>query len=377
MIRSAVILLVITLAQAATAQISGVVRASDGEALIGAHVWLDGTSFGTLTDTLGNFVFDDIPVGSYRLVASYLGFESSESSFEHKSARPRVVNLTLRPSSIALTEVTVSAKDTRKRKKWLKQFEEGLFGYGRNAKSCSIRNPEAVLFRDAGDAVEVIATDIVYVDNHALGYHIQLLIEEATFTTTSIELAGKTLYTEMESSDEKQIRSWRGAREVAYQGSYRHFITSLLLGQSRSEGFETSLVSVQGGQITNERSALPEELYVQSAKDSATFLLTFKEFLKVVYTREDDQIETPSGTDISAVAPMLGRPAERDMMYQEINSQDLTGQSGQVSYLFLKTVPAKARFVGTTVISRYVEEHGYWSYERLADMLPLDYQLED
>ncbi len=46
------------------------------EALIGANVYLKGTSIGAVTDAKGNYLITKIPNGEYTLVTSYIGYES-------------------------------------------------------------------------------------------------------------------------------------------------------------------------------------------------------------------------------------------------------------------------------------------------------------
>lgn len=63
---------------AATAQnesIEGIVRdAATQQALPGVNVVIVGTTYGTATDTNGRFVLSSIPVGDYRLTASFIGY---------------------------------------------------------------------------------------------------------------------------------------------------------------------------------------------------------------------------------------------------------------------------------------------------------------
>ena len=62
-------------------QVRGVVKDSDGNALIGANVVWKGTNFGATTDENGNFVLEKRPdINS--LVTSYVGFENDTTSCE-------------------------------------------------------------------------------------------------------------------------------------------------------------------------------------------------------------------------------------------------------------------------------------------------------
>jgi len=63
------------LAQEGTATISGFVYdASNGEALIGANVFIEGSQIGSSTNVNGYYVIPRIPVGAYTLVAHFIGY---------------------------------------------------------------------------------------------------------------------------------------------------------------------------------------------------------------------------------------------------------------------------------------------------------------
>ena len=59
-----------------TGSISGRVI-SGSESLVGANVFLEGTSQGATTDSLGNYSITDIPFGKYTIRADYIGYESN------------------------------------------------------------------------------------------------------------------------------------------------------------------------------------------------------------------------------------------------------------------------------------------------------------
>ena len=58
-----------------TGKLSGrVVDASTGEGLPGANVIIDGTQLGTATDVEGNYFIIGVPVGTYDITASFVGY---------------------------------------------------------------------------------------------------------------------------------------------------------------------------------------------------------------------------------------------------------------------------------------------------------------
>ena len=60
-----------------TGKINGhITEQETGETLPGVNILLEGTTLGTTTDPKGNFTLDHIPPGSYKLIASFIGYAS-------------------------------------------------------------------------------------------------------------------------------------------------------------------------------------------------------------------------------------------------------------------------------------------------------------
>ncbi len=84
---------------------------STGEPLIGATVYLDGTSFGTTTNIDGEFTLHKISPGTYTAVFSYIGYERVK--FEElifSVGENKVLTVRLKPSSILVEEVMVTTQ---------------------------------------------------------------------------------------------------------------------------------------------------------------------------------------------------------------------------------------------------------------------------
>lgn len=58
-------------------RISGVVKGVDGTLLGGVMMFLEGSSTKTTTDEQGRFSFDNIPVGTYKVVAFFAGYATT------------------------------------------------------------------------------------------------------------------------------------------------------------------------------------------------------------------------------------------------------------------------------------------------------------
>ena len=98
----------------ATGSLSGFVHdASDGEALIGATVLLQGTQNGSLSNTSGYYVIPDIPLGDYILVCSYIGYKTFTRDVRVAADENEKIDISLAVEAVAAAGVVVRADSMR------------------------------------------------------------------------------------------------------------------------------------------------------------------------------------------------------------------------------------------------------------------------
>lgn len=93
--------------------ISGkVIRAENGEAMVGANVSIKGTTRGTITDVNGRFQLrSNINVGSITLVAKFIGFKEQEKTINITGVN-KIIDFELVSNDNQLQDVVVSANKT-------------------------------------------------------------------------------------------------------------------------------------------------------------------------------------------------------------------------------------------------------------------------
>ena len=85
-----------------------------GEALIGASVYVDGTTIGTVTDFDGNYILSNIPAGIVTLKCSFISYETlSKENITVNEVNPVRVNFVLGSSTVELNDVKIFAKAKR------------------------------------------------------------------------------------------------------------------------------------------------------------------------------------------------------------------------------------------------------------------------
>ena len=91
-----------------TGKLAGrVIDGSTGDGLPGATVVIEGTTLGTATDVDGNYFILGVPVGTYNVQASFVGFQTTtETGVEVSSGYTREIDFTLSPG-VELDEIIV------------------------------------------------------------------------------------------------------------------------------------------------------------------------------------------------------------------------------------------------------------------------------
>lgn len=113
LIKLSIILLLFTASMnAQTGKISGkIVDAETGEAVIGCNVMIEGTSMGAAADINGAYLISNIPVGTYSLVFSSIGYsKKTVTDVVVKADEVTKIDLTLATESFQTEEVVVTAK---------------------------------------------------------------------------------------------------------------------------------------------------------------------------------------------------------------------------------------------------------------------------
>ncbi len=87
------------------------VDAEFGDGLIGANVFIDGTTFGAATDIDGKYVIERIPAGTYTVVFSSIGYSKQTiTGVQIKADEVTRIDLVMKTESFETEEVVISAK---------------------------------------------------------------------------------------------------------------------------------------------------------------------------------------------------------------------------------------------------------------------------
>jgi hypothetical protein len=210
--------------------IEGIVFDENKMPIVGASVYLDGTTIATLTDKNGKYFLNVNSKINTSLIIRFMGYETVaiSSPFENNNSKVYLV-----PKQVMLNEVVIK-KDYFTREQKMQLFRKQFLGTTKAGKSCRISNEEDINFEYdyKTNTLSATADNPLKIENPYLGYQIEFDLYEFnvkfykksiknTDVTKSLFL-GTTLYNEV--NKEAKIKK---IRNNVYNGSSMHFFKNL------------------------------------------------------------------------------------------------------------------------------------------------------
>ena len=320
--------------------------AATGQGLGFVNVRVDGTSVGTVTNEAGKFELDSVPVGARTLFVSRVGYALSSRNVLVDNTRTHNVDLQLEPKTIevAATEITGNAADW---KSMYTEFVKLLLGNTPNASQCTILNPEVIsLHSTSPGSFRATSDQSIRVENHALGYAIEVSIERFERDGMRLMMWLRTSFSDLVPPSEEQARLWKVQRRQTFLGSLRHFLRSLVQDTMEDEGFTMFAVS-----SLNRPDAIRNGLQRSSVLTPGPSF--FQKSLRL-----DGYLEVEyAGADL---------PEQFDLRRR-------SGTTNQVSWIELNTTSVTINADGSIDEFMPFVTHGFWAWERLGEQLPVDY----
>ena len=379
--------------------ITGVIKDKKGVELPGAGVYLSNYKNATSTDGEGKFALRNLKPGSYDVLVQMMGFEPYTKNvvLSDKSVNIQIV---LQENTIALNEVVIRVDPNRE--KYLQVFKEFFIGKTPNAEKCKILNPQVLRVDYDGDRriLTVKSSDFLIIENKALGYRLRYMLQffEYNYNSRIVYYSGLPNYEDLKGSKAAKKR-WVKNRETAYYGSSQHFFRSLYAGTSKEEGYilhkmvslpntqrpADSIINKQIARLTrNRRSTV---MIGSPVKDSLSFWANIRDMPKNINILDRstillDTLVTQKYKDLKSIR-------FKDKLYviytRERESVDYTNFAGhsvsrpldipnyQISIVNMLESPVHFYENGGIYESKSLLYEGFWAYEKIADMVPMDY----
>jgi len=339
-------------------EISGrILDGSTAKPLPKVDVFLSGTTKSSQTDENGFFKIENILTGSYTMVVSKTGFEVYQSPIRITESLEGTIQIPLKQALQQASDILDSQLNPESWRPNLNQFKTYLFGPTPNASKCNILNPEVLYFEANPEIEELRASPKapLRIENLALGYRIDLYIQEFLVQNgLLVRFQHLSKFEVIPPKDSRQEKEWQKNRLRAYHGSLPHFITSLISGTLEQEGY---LISQVFRMFRDEREQTFNQIPGESILTSGDFphekKLSFSEYIKIIYTEEDQEID----------------------YYRDEFARTTAGRAslGQKSWIRMNTPSVIIDVQGSMEIPNALSNYGYMEWEKFAEVLPTDY----
>ena len=331
-----------------------------GEGIPYATVFLANTTFGVSADGEGKFSLT-IPDGNYEVIVRMLGYEGLTYNLRTAELQPQGYKLLLIAADEELDVLYVEESRDPAWYRNLGEFKRNFLGTSEIAQSCQLLNETVLRLDDHTEpgVLKVSATDLMKINNQKLGYRIDYWLKEFKYQAREgyVFYAGYPFFIEDSTLSKSNRRKVEKRRDIAYKGSLQHLIRSFYEGNAEGEGFVLRKIyrmpdpSKPGKFIDQlDTSPISQDVFIRKNLDGEVFL-SFQDHLHITYIHERESIAYLGSS-------YRGKPGNQvSIMHLEIDS--------------LKIFPN-----GSYDDPFGLLMEGYMAWERVGDLLPIDYEPE-
>lgn len=326
-----------------------VLDSATGAPLNNASVFAQNTTIGAISKDSGYFHLR-LPNGGYDLIISFTGYETQSIRIGKDHRPDDTLRVRLKPQDKALEQavVTGSLEVGDGWSKYGQFFLDNFIGTTPNAAQCVLENKDAVhfYFYKKRNKLRIKATDMLHITNNALGYKITYQLDSFVYyyNDNISSYTGYPLFEEMQGTPDQE-QTWKQNRLYAYAGSRLHFVRSWYDSTLDDEGFVLETADSGSSKMHKIRNPYDSSIY---SRDSSGVDINIQGRLRVSYTAQNPdkkyliQNKFPLNTAV------------------EISAMDI--QNGFV-------IEENGYFYDQSDVTNI----GYWSWKKLAEVVPYDY----
>jgi hypothetical protein len=255
-----------------------------------------------------------------------------------------------------LSEVTISGSNEVADGliKYGKFFRDNFIGTTPNAAACIIQNPEVLQFyySKKRNRLKIKEKEDLIIINNALGYKIKYQLDSFSYEYGSdiSTYSGYPFFEELEGTPE-QKETWKQNRVKAYSGSRLHFVRSWYDSTLEEEGFALETVDTTKKVLTTRPIENPYDSTHYSVSENNDVEISWPGKLRVLYKNEMPDKKFLTQYKLPAYL-------KSQITILDIADAFVIEQNG---YFY-----EQSDIVNT----------GYWSWEKVAESLPYDYNPE-
>ena len=341
--------------------------------IINAEIYVDNSTIKSKTNEKGEFELS-LPNGQYNLIVRASLFENYILNVN--TNQTNFYKVILEPEVVALQETVVQAIS---KEDWLYYYQTFLklfLGSNEAAKKCKIENPKDLRFKYDKNTQQLSATsrNPLIITNNYLGYKIEydLVDFNINFKSNYVLTLGTALFTELKSSASKE-KKWQENRRKSYLGSITHFMKAVYENKIEEEGYDIKrLIRKDNPEYIKfkEETLLGGRIEGKVPPKIITYLVNQKvpsDSLKIV--DNNDQY-----LNFKGLYSVEYKNEKEDLDYAKQNGAKYI--SNQLSIFAIKSDLLKIEENGTYYHPANLVVEGYWSWEKIANMVPMDYKIE-
>lgn len=355
--------------------IKGKVTDENSKPINAASIYVDNSTINTKTNQNGEFELS-LPNGQYNLIAKANLFENYILGINTADKKNHII--VLEPEVISLQETTVQAMS---KEDWLYYYDIFLklfLGNNEAASKSKIENAKDLRFKYDKQTKELTASsrNPLIITNKYLGYKIEydLIDFNVNYKTNYALTLGTALFSELKAGSSQQ-KKWKKNRLKSYLGSVNHFMKSIYFNKLEENGYDVKRLIRKDNP---DYIKLKEEIALGGIVDgdlppkTITYLINQKvpyDSLKVVSNNQQH-------LNFKGLYSVEYKKEKEDTEYAKQNGSSFIGN--QRSIFALKDEDLlKIEENGTYYHPANLIVEGYFSYEKIANLVPMDYKMED
>ncbi len=351
--------------------VKGHVVDENSKPIINAAIYVDGSTIQTKTNNQGDFELN-LPNGQYNLIARANMFENYILGIN--TNQKQNYTIVLEPEVITLQEATVKNISKKDWEYYYQTFLKLFLGTNEAAQKCKIENSKDLRFNYDDNTKELKATsrNPLVITNNYLGYRIEydLIDFNVNYQSNFVLTLGTALFSELKGSSSNQ-KKWHKNRKSSYLGSINHFIKAVYDKKLEEEGYDVKRL------IRKDNPAylkFKEEMLLGGKIEGKVppKIITFLVNQKVPY----DSLKIVDGANqflnFKGLYSVEYKKEKEDLVYVKQNGSNYI--SNKLSIFAIKSDLLKIEENGTYNHPADLVVEGYWSWEKIANMVPMDYK---
>jgi CarboxypepD_reg-like domain len=320
-----------------------------GEPLAGASVYINNSTIGSTTGADGSYTLFNVMPGTYDIIVTFVSFEAI---IHRVSVGMTPLKFTFRMNEKVTQMRNILVMSDEMRRNRIEKFRELFLGITLAADRSRILNEDDILFEGGEKKSEIIAfsEQPLIIVNRELGYRIYFDLKEF-YLNEEEGLSYFVGYTRFEDLEGSNARKSAKKRLQYYLGSTMHFYHSLTDGNAEENDFRIFLVKDMQGTGLKAKIPVPGDSILGVDTVSQLKYIDVRGIMIVNYLKD------PYHKSHLKTKTLLQHAADR-------------GIESSVSIIENPCFLDKSGILENPMSVRY---SGFWGFEKLANMLPVDY----